>query len=60
MFKYVGDGGYLPGIPARDIPDDEAKERGWAETLKGSPAYEHEADAAEKPKAGGKPAEGGD
>jgi hypothetical protein len=22
-FKYIGDGGYLPGIPARDLTDED-------------------------------------
>lgn len=25
-FKYVGDGSYLPGIPARDLTDEDLKE----------------------------------
>lgn len=39
---------YVPGIPARDITDDEAKERGWLDTLKVSPVYKHEPDKPEK------------
>ena len=57
MHKYIGHidpsnpsrREYVPGIPARDISDKEAKERGWEETLKASPAYEHQGD--ETPKA---------
>lgn len=55
MYKYLGQRDaphdrrdYLPGIPARDITDKEAKDRGWAETLKASPLYEETAAAKAK------------
>lgn len=37
-FKYVGKGEFLPGVPARDLTDDEAKEYG----VEASPLYEKE------------------
>ena len=40
MWKYLGDG-YLPGIPARDIEEEEAEANGWVETLKLSKIYKH-------------------
>ena len=39
MWKYVGEGAYLPGIPARDITDEEAQQRGIEEMLKASNIY---------------------
>ena len=39
MLKYVGDGGFIPGIPARDIGKAEllAMSAGWAVLLGVSP-----------------------
>lgn len=34
-WKYVGDGDWLPGYPARDISGDEIKERGLDESVLG-------------------------
>jgi hypothetical protein len=40
---------FIPGIPARDITDEEAKANGWEPALKASPsAYKR---ATAKPKA---------
>lgn len=25
-FKYIGDGGFVPGLPARDLTDDDLRE----------------------------------
>ena len=41
---------FVPGIPARDITDDEAKAKGWDDALKASPAYKR---GTAKPKASG-------
>jgi hypothetical protein len=49
VWKYEGEGAYLPGIPARDISDEEAQERGIVETLKQSTIYRHAPDRPEKP-----------
>ncbi len=50
MYRYIGADAtvphdkrpYLPDIPARDIKDEEAKERGWEEALQASALYERE------------------
>ena len=34
MLKYIGNGSFVPNIPARDLTDDEVKEFGEAELLK--------------------------
>jgi hypothetical protein len=49
MWKYVGDGAYLPGIPARDISDEEARERGIEDTLTAASIYRHVKDEASRP-----------
>ena len=57
MYKYTGQidpnnpsrREFVPGIPARDISDEEAKERGWEQALKDSPVYKHQGDQAMKP-----------
>ena len=49
MWHYVGEGAYLPGIPAQDISDEEAQERGIEATLKASTIYHHAPDRPEKP-----------
>lgn len=36
--KYVGDG-FLPGVPARDLTEDEVKEHGGLGELKASGLY---------------------
>lgn len=33
MLKYVGDGSWLPGVPARDLTDEEVKEFGEEQLL---------------------------
>ncbi len=33
MFKYIGNGAFLPGVPARDLSDKEAKEMGEKKLL---------------------------
>ena len=35
-WKYVGDGEFIPGVPARDLSDEEASEHG----VEDSPLYE--------------------
>lgn len=32
MYKYIGDGKWLPGIPARDLTDVEAEQHGVKES----------------------------
>ncbi|GIK42447.1 MAG: hypothetical protein BroJett011_62800 [Chloroflexota bacterium] len=34
MLKYIGQGAFLPGVPARDLSAEEAKEYGEARLLK--------------------------
>jgi hypothetical protein len=51
-WKYIGEGAYLPGVPARDISDEEAKERGLEETLKASTIYRRVPDRRDKPEGG--------
>ena len=39
MWKFVGkEGEFMPGIPARDLTDEEAKE--WPAEVEESPLYE--------------------
>lgn len=33
MLRYVGDGSWLPGVPARDLSDEEVKEYGGKDFL---------------------------
>lgn len=47
MWKYLG-GGFIPGVPARDLTDDEARGYGL-DLLKASGLYE-EMKAKEKPR----------
>lgn len=49
--KYIGDG-FLPGVPARDLTEDEVKEFGGLKVLLASGLYEKAED--EKPAAGKK------
>jgi len=49
VWKYEGEGAYLPGIPAQDISDEEAQEREIEATLKASAIYRHVPDRPEKP-----------
>ncbi|MGD9889690.1 MAG: hypothetical protein AB7R89_25795 [Dehalococcoidia bacterium] len=45
MYEYKGlRYGFHPGIPARDISDAEAKERGCEDLLRESRAYQYVAD----------------
>ena len=44
MWKYTG-GGFIAGIPERDIDDAEAKERDIVAVLRATPLYEHKDDA---------------
>ncbi|MCH8058363.1 MAG: hypothetical protein IIB78_10890 [Proteobacteria bacterium] len=39
--------GFIPGVPARDIPDAEAEERGLVAELEGSMDYKHVDDQPE-------------
>ena len=38
--------GFIPGVPARDIPDAEAEERGLVAELEASTDYKHVADTS--------------
>jgi hypothetical protein len=49
VWKYEGDGAWLPGIPAQDISDEEAHERGIEADLKASSIYRRVSDRPEKP-----------
>lgn len=50
MWKWNGrPGDYIPGIPARDIPDGEAKELNIDKVLKEAPDYVFQCEAVEKP-----------
>ncbi len=40
MLKYIGDGAWLPGIPARDLSDQEVIELGGEEPLLQSRIYQ--------------------
>jgi hypothetical protein len=46
MLKYVGNGRFLPGIPARDLTDEEAAQFNEKDLLK-SGLYEKEKKAKE-------------
>ena len=48
MLKYIGDGTFFPGIPAKDLSAGEAEQCGGAETLLSSGLY---IDAADLPEA---------
>lgn len=37
---YVGDGSFLPGVPARDLTEDEAREHGGVRELVKTGLYE--------------------
>lgn len=39
MLKYIGEGAYLQGVPARDLTDAEASEFGGEEALAASGLY---------------------
>jgi hypothetical protein len=39
MFEYIGEGSWIPGIPARDLTEEEAQAAGL-EVLRGSSLYE--------------------
>lgn len=40
MLRYIGTGNWLPGVPARDLTDDEAAWLGGAGTLVATGLYE--------------------
>lgn len=39
MLKYVGDGAFLPGVPARDLHAEEVEQYGGEEALVASGLY---------------------
>jgi hypothetical protein len=39
VFKYTGNGDFIPGVPARDITEGEAKSRGVLNLVELSPMY---------------------
>ena len=47
MWKYIGNG-FLPGLPARDLSDDEVKTLGLGR-VKQSGLYKHIRDKKERP-----------
>jgi hypothetical protein len=51
-WKYVGDGAFIPGVPARDLSDKEVKELGIQEAVEASDLYKKE--SAKKQAAGDK------
>ena len=40
VYKYIGNGDFVPGIPARDITEGEAIERGFLELVEASTIFE--------------------
>jgi hypothetical protein len=48
-FKYIGDGSFLPGIPARNLSEEEVEAAGL-EILQASPLYEEIEESKSKPK----------
>lgn len=40
MLKYIGNGAFSPGVPARDLTDDEVKEYGGVVVLVKTGLYE--------------------
>ncbi len=40
MLKYIGDGTFAPGIPARDLTDEEVKEYGGVALLTKTGLYQ--------------------
>lgn len=40
MLRYVGNGSWLPGVPARDLTDEEVKEYGGKDFLVRTHLYE--------------------
>lgn len=55
MWKYDDSGEFLPGVPARDLTDEEYKEH--AELIAGSKLYKH---VAAKVRPAAKPAKEGE
>jgi hypothetical protein len=55
MLRYTGGGfgGALPGIPARDLTDDEVKQHGGEQTLIATGLYARELPAESKMRPGG-------
>jgi hypothetical protein len=51
-WKYVGNGDFIPGVPARDLSDKEVKELGIQEAVEASDLYKKE--SAKKQAAGDK------
>ena len=51
-WKYVGDGAFIPGVPARDLSDKEVKELGIQEAVEASDLYKK--DSAKKKAEGSK------
>lgn len=50
--KYTGNGDFLPGVPARDLTADEAKEHGGEKALIATGLYEKAPDKAKSKKEG--------
>ena len=46
-WKYVGDGAFIPGVPARDLSEKEIKELDIQEAVEASDLYKKE--SAKKP-----------
>lgn len=40
MLKYIGNGAFIPGVPARDLTADEVKQYGGEKVLLASGIYE--------------------
>ena len=49
-WKYVGDGAFIPGIPARDLSDKEVKELGVQADVETSDLYKKDAGKTTKGK----------
>jgi hypothetical protein len=51
-WKYVGDGAFIPGVPAKDLSDQEVKELGIQEAVEASDLYKKESGRVKKPSGG--------
>lgn len=51
---YVGDGEFIPGVPARDLTDKEVKEMDVEAQVDASELYKKESGRAKKPDGGNK------
>lgn len=40
MWKFLGHNEFVPGVPARDLTDEEVERRGIAHLVEASPLYE--------------------